>query len=90
MECTLVNSDGQIVIPRDILVQLGIEKDTKVYFFQRYGELVIKPASYDPLKELQKLCGNMATDMGWETEEDIVDFCREYRKTRHIKNAHND
>jgi hypothetical protein len=22
----------------------------------------------------------MASDMGWETEEDIVEFCREYRK----------
>jgi len=89
MECTLVNSDGQIRIPKEILTQLGIEKDTKVYFYQRYGELVIKPASYDPLKELQKLCENMASDMGWETGEDIVEFCREYRKARHSKNAYN-
>jgi len=80
MEFEVVNSGGQLTIPFEIMQKMGIADGDKLYFLNRNGTLVIKPANYDPLKSLQDLMEGEAEKVGLSTEEDINRFMKEVRK----------
>ena len=80
MECAVVSSEGQLVIPREIMHEMGIVNGGKVYFIKKNGTLVIKPSDYDPLSSLQDLMEGEAERVGWKTEEDVINYCKEIRR----------
>jgi len=79
MECSVISSEGQIALPPEVLSRLGLEIGDKVYFIRRNGSVVIKPTTYDPLNALQDLMEGEAERVGLNTEEDVVNFCKEIR-----------
>ena len=80
MECAVVSSKGQITIPLEVMQKLGISKGDKVFFISKNGRIIIKPENYNPLKALQITMKGEAERIGWKTEDDVNDFCKEIRK----------
>ena len=88
-----VNDSGQITIPPVIIEELGITKGEEFKIVKRDNHFIMIPVTLDPLKEMQKICSGLAEEMGWETEDDIVKYCKEIRKElaeeRRMSNADN-
>ena len=80
MESVRVNEQGQIIVPQMFTEEIGLRKGEKIQLLKRNGYFIAKPASIDPWKELQKLMEGEAEKVGWETDEDVVQFIKELRK----------
>jgi AbrB family looped-hinge helix DNA binding protein len=52
-----VTSKGQIVIPSKLRRKFGIKKGTRVYLYERGGEIVIKPITDDYIRSLAGITG---------------------------------
>ena len=89
MECTTVNSNGQITIPIEIMKKMGLNFGDKVFFSNKNGSLVIKPASHDPLTAMQDIMEGVADRVGWQNEDDVEAYIKEHRKNKRNKNASN-
>ena len=85
-----VNESGQINIPSTVTEVMGIRKGEELVVLKRNGYFILTPTSTDPLDKIRKVCEGLAEKVGWETDEDIVDFMRELRKERYLQNADND
>lgn len=75
-----VMSKGQITIPKEIRMKLGVDTGDKVMIIWD-GERVsmMNPAIY-AMKMLQKELEGEAERIGLSTEEEINAFCKEIRK----------
>jgi len=82
MECATVNSNGQITIPNDIMKKMGLSTGDKVFFSNKNGSLVIKPASHDPLTAMQDIMEGAAARIGWQDEEDVASYIKEHRNKK--------
>ena len=80
MEIVRVNEQCQIVLPLDVMKKMGIDKGEEFKIIKRDNHFIMMPITIDPLKEMQKICSGLAEEMGWETEEDVVKYCKEIRK----------
>ena len=93
MDSLKVNKKGQIIVPQFVIEEVGLKEGEEVKILKRNGYFIMKPTSLDPLKEMQKQCVNLAEESGWETEEDIIQYCKQVRKelgeSRRINNANN-
>ena len=58
MEKTIVTIKGQVVIPSKLRRKLGIKQGTQVTFFERDGEIIIKPITDE---YIEKMAGVMGT-----------------------------
>ena len=58
MEKTIVRIKGQVVIPSKLRRKLGIKQGTQVTFFERDGEIIIKPITDE---YIEKMAGVMGT-----------------------------
>ena len=85
-----INEQRQIVLPIDIIENLGIKEGTKFDVVKTGNEYVLKPISLNPLKEIQRLCEGVAEKKGWKTEDDVINHVNEFRRKRREKNAGND
>lgn len=85
-----VNENGTLAIPADVMTKMGITKGGELYLCYEKGQYVLKSTNYDPLAELQKLCEGFADEMGWKTDEDIIQYCKTYRKAQYLNNVSND
>ena len=79
MECAIINSNGQITIPNEILKKMGLSFGDKVFFSNKNGSLVIKPASHDPLTAMQDIMEGVADRVGWQNEDDVEAYIKEHR-----------
>lgn len=50
-----VGARGQVVLPKDIRQQLGIQEGTEIMFEPKEGAVVIKPAK-TPLQSVDEFC----------------------------------
>ena len=82
MELAKVTSKGQITIPKEIRDKLKLKEGSKILFFQRGDEIIIKNASMIALEKIQKEFEGEAERLGLETEEDVVKLIKEFRKER--------
>jgi bifunctional DNA-binding transcriptional regulator/antitoxin component of YhaV-PrlF toxin-antitoxin module len=87
MESLRVNEYGEINIPQRITEMLGAKKGEELLLLKRNGYFIVSSASIDPLDKIRKACEGLATQAGWESDDDIVDFMRELRKERYLQNA---
>lgn len=85
MELAKVTSKGQITIPIEIRKILGLKEGSKVFFFKKDNEIVIKNASMLALEKIQNEFEGEAERLGLETEEDVVKMIKEFRKERKKK-----
>ena len=82
MELAKVTSKGQITIPKSIREMLNIKEGSKILFFEKENEVVIKNAAMLSLEKIQKEFEGEAERLGLETEEDVVNLIKEFRKGR--------
>ena len=82
MELAKVTSKGQITIPKSIRDMLQIKEGSKILFFEKENEIVIKNAAMLSLEKIQKEFEGEAERLGLETEEDVVNLVKKIRKER--------
>lgn len=82
MELAKVTSKGQITIPLMIRNQLQLKTGDKVFFEENQGKIYIFNASQITLSGVQKKMEGEADKVGFETEEDVVAYIKELRKSR--------
>jgi len=90
MQSVRVNEQGQINLSPLMMEKLGIEKGMEFFVVKRNGEYVFKPTPLQSLEEIQKICNGKAEEVGWKSEDDVIEFMKELRKERYIQNANND
>ena len=52
MDKSVVTVKGQVVIPSKLRRKFGIKRGTQVYFYERDGEMVIRPVTDEYLRSL--------------------------------------
>ncbi len=64
---------------------LNLKKGSKIIFIQKDNDVIIRNSAMVALEKIQNSFDGEAERLGLETEEDVVNFIKEYRKT---KNGH--
>jgi len=82
MELAKVTTKGQITIPKTIREALQIKEGSKILFFKKGDEVVIKNAAMISLEKIQKEFEGEAQRLNLNTEEDVVQLIKEFRKER--------
>ena len=57
MDKSVVTVKGQVVIPSKLRRRFGIRKGTQVHFYERDGEIVIRPITDEYLRSLAGIAG---------------------------------
>jgi AbrB family looped-hinge helix DNA binding protein len=57
MDKSVVTVKGQVVIPSKLRRRFGIKKGTQVCFYEREGEMVIRPVTDEYLRSLAGVTG---------------------------------
>jgi AbrB family looped-hinge helix DNA binding protein len=57
MDTSVVSVKGQVVIPSQVRRKLGIKKGTRVYLYEREGEIVIRPVTDEFLRSMAGITG---------------------------------
>lgn len=82
MELAKVTSKGQITIPKTIREALQIKEGSKILFFKKGDEVVIKNAAMISLEKIQNEFEGEAQRLNLNTEEDVVQLIKKFRKER--------
>ena len=82
MELAKVTSKGQITIPIMIRNKLQLKAGDKVFFEESRGKVYITNASQVTLANVQAQMKGEAKKAGFQTEDDVVAYIKELRKTR--------
>lgn len=82
MELAKVTSKGQITIPLMIRNKLQLKAGDKVFFEESRGKVYITNASQVTLANVQAQMKCEAKKAGFQTEDDVVAYIKELRKTR--------
>lgn len=85
MELAKITSKGQITIPVEIRKKLGVKEGDKVLFLEEAGRIYILNSSMEALRKAQKAFGGEAERAGLESEEDVVQMMKEFRRERLVK-----
>jgi AbrB family looped-hinge helix DNA binding protein len=91
MDMARISSKGQVTIPISIRRKLKLREGDKVVFMEQAGGIVLLNSNLLAWRELQEDFSGVAAEVGWESEEDAVNFCRELRQARwEAENGHHD
>lgn len=82
MELAKVTSKGQVTIPLMIRNKLQLKAGDKVFFEESRGKVYITNASQVTLANVQAQMKGEAKKAGFQTEDDVVAYIKELRKTR--------
>lgn len=82
MELAKVTSKGQITIPLMIRNLLQLKTGDKVFFEENDGKVYIANASQITLANVQVKMEGEAKNAGFETEDDVVAYIKELRKSK--------
>ena len=82
MERAKVTSKGQITIPLMIRNKLQLKAGDKVFFEESRGRIYITNASQITLANVQAQMKGEAKKAGFQTEDDVVAYIKELRKSR--------
>ena len=82
MELAKVTSKGQITIPLIIRNLLQLKTGDKVFFEENNGKVYIANASQITLANVQTKMEGEAKNAGFETEDDVVAYIKELRKSK--------
>ena len=70
----------QKAIPKSIKEFLEIKEGSKILFIQKGDNLIIKNLAMIALRNIQKEFDGEAKRLGLETEDDVVEMIKKYRK----------
>ena len=82
MELAKVTTKGQITIPKAIRESLKVKEGSKIIFITKGDDIIIKNAAMIALEKIQDAFDGEAERLGLETEEDVVEMIKEFRKSR--------
>ena len=82
MEPAKVTSKGPITIPLMIRNKLQLKTGDTVFFEESRGKVYITNASQITLSNVQKQMQGEAEKAGFQTEDDVVAYIKELRKSR--------
>ena len=82
MELAKVTSKGQITIPLMIRNLLQLKTGDKVFFEESQGRVYIANASQITLANVQTQMQGEAEKAGFQTEDDVVAYIKELRKSK--------
>ena len=82
MELAKVTSKGQITIPLMIRNKLQLKTGDKIFFEESRGKVYITKASQITLSNVQSQMKGEAKKAGFQTEDDVVSYIKELRKSR--------
>lgn len=57
MDRSVVTAKGRVVIPSRLRRKFGIKKGTRVYLYERDGEIVIKPITDEYIQKMAGMAG---------------------------------
>ena len=80
MNMARISSKGQVTIPVDVRRKLGLREGDKVVFAQQGDQIVIFNSNQMAWTELQTAFAGEAERVGWQSEEDVVGFCKGIRR----------
>lgn len=82
MELAKVTTKGQITIPKAIRELLDLKEGSKIIFIQKGNDIVIQNSAMMALEKIQSAFEGEADRLGLETEEDVVEMIKQFRKNR--------
>jgi AbrB family looped-hinge helix DNA binding protein len=82
MEIAKVTSKGQITIPRDIRVKMGLKEGDKIVFFEEGGKYFIQNSASIALKDFQDSMKGEAKKVGFTDPDDVSEYIKSRRKIR--------
>ena len=82
MESAKVTAKGQVTIPKSIREFLEIKEGSKILFIQKGNDVIIKNSAMIALENIQNEFDGEAKRLGLETEDDVVEMIKEYRKNK--------
>ena len=82
MELAKVTTKGQITIPKSIRELLDLKEGSKIIFIQKGKDIVIQNSAMLALEKIQKAFDGEAERLSLETEDDVVEMIKEFRKNR--------
>ena len=75
-----ISVKGQVTIPVAIRRMLGLKEGDKVVFAEKNGSIVLLNANRLAFEEFQRDMAGEAERVGWTSEEDVVNYCKEIRQ----------
>ncbi len=80
MELAKVTTKGQVTIPKSIRELLDLKEGSKILFIQKGNDVIIKNSAMIALENIQDEFDGEAKRLGLETEDDVVEMIKKYRK----------
>ncbi len=82
MELAKVTTKGQITIPKSIRELLDLKEGSKILFIQKGKDIVIQNSAMIALEKIQNAFDGEAERLGLQTEDDVAQMIKEFRKNR--------
>jgi len=82
MEVAKVTSKGQVTIPRDIRIKMGLKKGDKILFFEEDGKYILQNSASVVLKNFQDSMKGEAKRVGLNEPDDVVKYIKSRRKEK--------
>lgn len=82
MELAKVTTKGQVTIPKAIREMLNLKDGSKIIFLQKGNDIIIKNSAMLALEKIQDAFEGEAERLNLETEEDVVELVKDFRKKR--------
>lgn len=82
MELAKVTTKGQITIPKAIREILNLRDGSKIIFLQKGNDIIIKNSAMLALEKIQDAFEGEAERLDLETEDDVVELVKNFRKER--------
>ena len=91
MNLARITAKGQITIPIEIRKSLGVKEGDKVVFIKSENGIMLANSNKVAWENIQMVMEGEAEKAGLNSEEDVVQFCKEIRQENWDKNyANND
>lgn len=82
MELAKVTTKGQVTIPKSIRELLNLKEGSKILFIKKGNDIVIQNSAMLALEKIQNAFEGEAERLGLETEDDVVEMIKEFRKRK--------
>ena len=89
MNLARITAKGQITIPIEIRRSLGVKEGDKVVFIKNGNRIMLANSNKVAWENIQKAMESEVEKAGFNSEEDVIQFCKEVRQENWEKNYAN-
>ena len=86
MNLARITAKGQITIPIEIRKSLGVKEGDKVVFIREDNRIMLVNSNKIAWDNIQKAMEGEAEKAGFQSEDDVVQYCKEIRRGNWEKN----